>query len=69
MEGAFVDLLKVYGPMAMGWVVAWLLWKEQKNLLANYHENQLEDVKIKQAIATHLETLKITLESIKSASP
>ena len=69
MEGAFVDLLKVYGPMAMGWVVAWLLWKEQKSLLANYHENQLEDVKIKQAIATHLETLKITLESIKSASP
>ena len=68
MEGAFIELLKIYGPLAMGWVVAWLLWKEQKNTLANYHENQIEDVKIKAAIAQHLATLKTTLESLKNGS-
>lgn len=34
MEQLIVDLLKDWGPAAMGWVAAWVIWKEYRRIAA-----------------------------------
>ena len=56
------EILKHYGPLALGWVCAWILWQELKKHLERYHEEKERDIEAKADMLNALQKLTDTIE-------
>lgn len=50
-------VLRLYGPLVMGWVAAWILWRENTRNADRYHEEKERDIEIKVKMFNALEKL------------
>lgn len=54
---SFEEALRIYGPLIMGWVAAWVLWKENVRNADRYHEEKERDIEHKIQVLNALEKL------------
>ena len=60
-------VLTLYGPLAMGWVVAWVLWQENKRLAEKWIEKAVEDIELKSEMTHKLTSLtEKVIEAVSS---
>ena len=62
MDPALTEFFKIYGPLLLGWVAAYMLWKQNKLNDDRYHEEKIRDVEAK---IKHENILSQLIEVIK----
>jgi|TARA_S200002703_G_scaffold15841_2_gene13486 hypothetical protein len=59
----WAEFVKLYGPLAIGWVVAFFLWQELKTHIARYHEEKERDIEVKANMLNALQNLTDIIKS------
>ncbi len=57
-----MDFVKVYGPMSLGWVGVFFLWKENQKITSWFYEEKIKDVEAK---VNQAQTLSQLIDLVK----
>jgi len=59
----FKAVLTIYGPLVMGWVVAWLLWRQNRELIGEIMTLSKDSVSVNQKLVSAVRELRNTIDN------
>lgn len=69
MDAGWVDLLKIWGPLALGWPIAYMLGRELLTFVKEQREQSKVDIESRVKLATALDALTRIVEKVGDGKP
>ncbi len=55
MEQIIKELFTLYGPLALGWVVAGIIWLKYQQIVKNFHDAVCDNARVTERLAMLIE--------------
>lgn len=68
-DAGWLDLLKIWGPLALGWPIAYMIGRELLTLMKEQRETYKADIESRVKLANSLDGLRQTIERVANAKP
>ena len=69
MDADWVSLLKIWGPLGLGWPIAYMLWRELMTWVKEQRERALTEVESRLKLSASLDALTKIVERSVNEKP